>query len=265
MGGSAPSIPVADAQGTAPQQQNYNVLAGSESQAGSNVNQVTPFGSLSYQQTGTGPGGIPTFTATTQLTPQEQALLNTQMGVQGTAGQGSQLALKGVNYTDIPGQLGSMTSGLTGQQMSDYMASVAPYQQQALGSEAATLANQGLTPGNKAYDLAMQNFVQGQNQANLGAAAQFEPQAFSQALQTYETPIQTAQGLFGMSQPASLSQNLINTPTASYNPVDFASLLNAQNQAATANAQLQNQQYGSQMSGMFGIGSAALKALPMLA
>src|SRR5215469_7931511 len=165
MGGSAPSIPVADAQGTAPQQQNYNVLAGSESQAGSNVNQVTPFGSLSYQQTGTGPGGIPTFTATTQLTPQEQALLNTQMGVQGTAGQGSQLALKGVNYTDIPGQLGSMTTGLTGDMMKDYMAGIQPYQTQALNSEKANLENEGLTPGNTAYDLDLQNFIKGQNQA----------------------------------------------------------------------------------------------------
>jgi len=264
--GTAPQAPVPDVGAITQQSGAANLLAGEQSQAASNVNQITPFGSLSYAQTGTGPGGIPTYTATTKLSPQEQAIFNAQLGTQQTAGTAAEQLLKGANYgsTNPTTEIGNMTSGLTGQQMSDYMASVAPYQQQALASEEAQLANQGLTPGNHAYDLAMQNFVQGQNQANLGAAAQFQPTAFNEATQLYGMPLETAASLYGIGQPASVSGNLINTPTASVNPADVTGAYGLANQANLYNAGLAEQQYGSMLGGLSNLGSAAIKALPFL-
>lgn len=262
--GSAPSIPQVNTGALDATQQQYNIQAGAASQAGSNVNQVTPYGNLTYTQTGTGPGGVPTYTATTQLSPMEQAIFGGQQQIGVNAANQANTALSSFNPHNPAGQIGNMTSGLTGQQMSDYMASVAPYQKQALASEQATLANQGLTPGNHAYDLAMQNFVQGQNQANLGAAAQFEPQAFQQATSLYGMPLSIAQEEAGLVNPGSLSQNLINTPTASYSPVNAIGAQSVANQAAIQQAQLQEQQYGSMLGGLFGLGTAGIKALPYL-
>lgn len=49
-----------------------------------NVNQTTPYGSLSYTQTGTNPDGTPIFSATTALNAPEQNLFNTGIATQTT-------------------------------------------------------------------------------------------------------------------------------------------------------------------------------------
>jgi hypothetical protein len=266
MGGSAPQVPVPNTGSEISQAQQANLLAGEQSQAASNVNQITPFGSLSYQQTGTGPGGIPTYTATTQLSPQEQAILNPEMATQAGAATQAGKLLQGANYggSNPIGDINALTAGYQGGMMGGYLQGMEPffgYQQEALNSQ---LANQGLTPGSPAYAQA-QNLLE-QNQAGQVAQeeAQFQPAAYSEALQSYGLPLQTASGLFNIGQPASLSENLINTPTSSITAPD---VLGAYQQALSAeqtNAQLQEQQYGSMLSGMFGLGAAGIKALPYL-
>ena len=57
--------------------QGYNTTAGTSSQAGSLFNQSTPYGTINYSQTGTGPGGVPLYSGTETLTPQQQQLLTT--------------------------------------------------------------------------------------------------------------------------------------------------------------------------------------------
>ncbi len=70
---SSPSPPpVKDSGKVAEQQQQYNKQAGIESQAGSMVNQYNPYGSLTYSQTGTGPGGVPIYSSKMELTPAQQ-------------------------------------------------------------------------------------------------------------------------------------------------------------------------------------------------
>lgn len=96
MGGpSAPSVfdpnAVAGGQGIANANaamfnQNLNNQAGTANQAGSMVNQTGPHGSLTYNQTGTGPGGVPLYTATTQLSPADQALLSQLQNTQTVGG-----------------------------------------------------------------------------------------------------------------------------------------------------------------------------------
>ncbi|HEV2484219.1 MAG TPA: hypothetical protein VGT08_01700 [Terracidiphilus sp.] len=263
MGGSAPQVPVPSANTTAASSQGYNQLAAEQSQAGSMVNQQTPFGNLTYTPTGTGPGGFPTYSATTQLSPQEQYLLGVGQTTQGLAGTQAAELLGGANYGASP-NLGSMTSGLTGQILGADIGGVQPFFNQQTEQLQSQLANQGLTPTDPAYQVAMNNMLQSQNQSVMGFLGSAEPQAFSQAQSAYELPLQTAASLYSIGAPASLSGNLINTPTASVNPADVTGAVNAQNSAAQAQAQIAEQQYGSQMAGMFGLGTAALKALPFM-
>src|ERR1700675_4003082 len=69
------------------QQGQLNTQLGQIAQAGSNYNQYDPYGSLTYQQTGTGPGGTPIYSSSVNLSPQQQTLLNQLQGTQTTAGQ----------------------------------------------------------------------------------------------------------------------------------------------------------------------------------
>ena len=79
MGKSAPSPPPPpDPVATANAQAAANKESAIASQEMSMVNQVTPYGSLTYSQRGTSKEGNPLYTATQRLSPAQQRLLNTQ-------------------------------------------------------------------------------------------------------------------------------------------------------------------------------------------
>jgi hypothetical protein len=94
--GPAPSAPAAPnytaaAQATA----QGNIDAARASLAGSLIGQQTPYGSLSYRETGTDKYGNPMYTATQSLSPDQQALLNYDV----EAGKGlGQLSQTGLEY-----------------------------------------------------------------------------------------------------------------------------------------------------------------------
>src|SRR5580704_11241709 len=114
-GSSSPPAPYGNPASTASTQQNYNTLTAEENQAGSNMNQYNPYGSLTYQQTGTGPGGVPIYSSSVNLSAPEQALLNQYQGTQGQAGAGAYGLLAGSGYGSgvTPSQaIGNMQQGL---------------------------------------------------------------------------------------------------------------------------------------------------------
>jgi hypothetical protein len=233
--GSGTNAPVYDPQTVSTQQQGSNIQSAVAGQAASNVNQVTPYGTLTYQQTGVGPNGVPTYTATTNLSPAQQQLLQTLQGNQQTAGTQAGQVLSSANYganapppvTALPTTLGSipdvspsalptvgavpeinpsalpslpnlptvsglgdMTAGLTGQMLSKEVSYLNPFFTPQVDQLDAKLRNQGLAPGNPAYDQAMNALRQTQNQTVTGFLATAEPQAFQQALATQITPWQ---------------------------------------------------------------------------
>src|SRR5260221_137213 len=206
QGSSTPNIPVApDPNVVANTQADLNKAAGTESQAGSMVNQSNPFGSLSYTQTGTGPNGVPIYSANTSYNPQIQSILNTLWG--GTAGM-----LNNPNYApgaDPSKIIGDATSGNTKALMDQQMAFLDPFFAQQTQGNDNTLRNQGIMPGPggnptnpSAYDTSMNNLRQSQGQTVAGYAAQIEPAMYQQALQNYLTPLQTAQTMYGMAGAA---------------------------------------------------------------
>ncbi|SRR5579871_3220592 len=262
--GSAPSPPpVDDPAGVAAGQFASNLAAGESAQAGSQVNQIGPTGSLTYYQTGVGPNGVPTYTSVQQLTPQQQQLLNEQqlgMGIAGGAGNNLLANSFGQYSMDPNAMIGSQTTGLEGQQMQEWMTAQAPWLQLQSTQMDTQLRNQGIMPGTPAYNNAMNQLNQSQTMGVAGAASQFQPTAFSEAVQQYSLPLQIGSGLMNLNQPGNVGLPETGQAPNYAAPNVVQSVQNAQ-QAEEQNYQSQIAQYAANLAGISGIGSALFKAL----
>lgn len=253
-----PDVPAAS--DVANTQQDFNLKSAASSQAASNVNQVNPYGSLTYSQSGTGPGGIPLYTSKVELSPQQQSLLNTLQGNQQTAGtQAGQLLNKGNYGAQNPADvIGGMTSGTTKDLLGKYTDYLNPFFKTSTDQLDTKLRNQGLKPGDPGYDIAMRGLNTDQGQTVSGALAQFEPQAYQQATSSYLLPLQTSLQELGISQPGSVNQNLVNTPQANVQPANYIGAQANAQQALQQQYQSKLSQQQAMMSGLFGIPTAIL-------
>lgn len=245
------------------QQQTFNTQAGKESQQGSMVNQSNPYGSLNYQQVGTSPDGTPIYNANVNLSPEQQQLYNTLMGSKGSAGSQAQSLIQGANYgsTSPTTAIGDMTSGLTSQMLGKEVASLQPFQQTERDQLDTKLKNQGLAPGNPAYDNAMRGLDTNQNLAVTNFLASAEPQAFQQATQQYLMPAQLGTQLAAFGSPTNPNQSFVQTPGLNIQPANLIGANSTMGQNALQAYNAQYGQYGDLMKGLFGIGTNVLGAL----
>jgi hypothetical protein len=173
-GGGAPPPP--DYTAAARETATGNLEAARQATAANRVNQRTPYGSLDYAITGADPYGNPTWTATQTLSPEQQQLLDyqnqTSMGLGKLAGQG-------LGYVENMLQTPFNTSALpsTGfnpsQSYQDaYMQRLAPQLQQGREALQQQLANKGIDIGSTAYDRAMMNQAQRENDLLAAATTQ---------------------------------------------------------------------------------------------
>jgi hypothetical protein len=205
MGGSPSPPPIADPGGVSAGQTAANLGMGESAQAGSQVNQITPTGSLTYYQTGVGPNGVPTYSAVQQLTPQQQMLLNEQQGGMGIAGgAGMNMLANSFGQYSTPQNLSDMAGGETQKLLGEETSYLDPYFKNQSTQLDTQLRNQGIMPGTPAYQQQQMEMQQNQNQAVTGFLAQAEPQAFNQASQQYELPLQIASQLMGMNIPGNV-------------------------------------------------------------
>jgi hypothetical protein len=175
--GPAPSAPAApDYRAAAQETAAGNLEAARQATAANRVNQVTPYGNLSYAITGADPYGNPTWTATQTLSPAQQQLLDYQN--QTSIGLG-QLAGKGLGYVENMLETPFDTSKLpsTGFNPSQtyqeaYMQRLAPQLQQGREQLQQRLANQGIDIGSTAYDRAMMQQAQRENDLLAAATTQ---------------------------------------------------------------------------------------------
>jgi hypothetical protein len=259
---SSPSVPaVPDPNVVAANQQGLNTSMLEQVQAASNVNQQTPTGSLTYAQTGTGPNGVPTYTATQTLSPAEQQLLTTMQGTQGTAGTQAGNLLSGANYgaagSPTPAQaIGDATAGNTKALLGQETSYLNPQFTQQTDQLDTKLRSQGIFPGSPAYTQQMQNLQLNQNQAVTGFLATAEPAAYQQATSSYELPLSMATAEMGVAQPAGIG--LTTTPQASGNPADLVGATSSANQANMAAYNAQLNQQNAMLSGLFGLSSAGI-------
>jgi hypothetical protein len=245
------------------QQQEYNTKAGIASQAGSNVNQNTDYGSLTYSQTGTGPDGVPLWTAKTSLSPEQKMLLDTLTGSQATLGKGVSDVLTKANYgaDSAANVIGNMTEGNTKALLDKHVSYMNPYfttQNQQLDTK---LRNQGLMPSPSSdpskpetwgpYERAMNHMLQNQNQSVTGYLSTMAPQAYNMAKDAYLTPLQMAGNAFGLTGPT--NPTFQDTPDLNIQPANYTGASANYNDAMMKAYEAQKKSDQAMMSGLFGI------------
>jgi len=173
-GGGAPPPP--DYRAAAQETAAGNLDAARQATAANRVNQVTPYGNLNYAITGEDPYGNPTWTATQTLSPAQQQLLDyqnqTSMGLGKLAGQGLGYVEKMLQTPFDTSALPSTGFNPSQSYQDAYMQRLAPQIQQGQEQLAQRLANQGIQLGSEAYDRAMMNQAQRENDLLLGATTQ---------------------------------------------------------------------------------------------
>ena len=225
--------------------------------------QVNPWGTVSYQQ---GPertftdsqGNVvstPTYTQNTQLTRPQQKIFN--------QGQGAQLNLAELandqsgflkGYLDKPFKYGNQkvenwAYDLGAQRLDPRM------EQQRAATE-TRLANQGIAPGSRAWETAMAQQGETQNDAYNQLMLNGRQMAFSEALAQRNQPINEISALMSGSQvsnPATMGAQAMAAPGVS--GVNYSGLVqqNYENQVAS-------QQANNPMGGLFGLGTSVIGA-----
>ena len=169
--------------------------------AANRVNQQTPFGGLSYSQTGTDAYGNPTYTATQTMSPEQQGLYQQQTGLQSGVLGAAQAGLGNVQNSVMQGGVDQSKLAQTGinpgETYSDaIMRRLAPQMQMESGQFDAQMANQGIAPGTEAYQNAKRQFDQAQNDKLTSAVVggmqtglSANQQGFNQAQSNLNMPI----------------------------------------------------------------------------
>lgn len=254
----APKYP--DPMKTAAAQTGMNQSTAISQQLLNMVNENNPYGSLTYDQTGTrsfydtAQGkmvDLPSFTATTKYSPEAQALFDQQMqfdkkfndiALQQTDKIGGLLSTP---FSYEPGKHEAWASGLYDKINSDSNTAAQNAMEQKL-------ANQGLQPGTQAYDDAMRNLTYSQGRARDAFMLDSYGQGLGTAQLERNQPINEIVALINGQQLQNLGQP--NPPQTGVNGVDYAGLVNQKYQADMQN-------YQSQMGGLFGLGSSLLGGL----
>jgi hypothetical protein len=201
--------------------------------AANRINQQTPYGSLSYQQTGTDAQGNPIWSANQQLSPELQQL--------------TQSSLAGLQAS----QANPMTGINPGQTYSDaIMQRLQPQQRQQTEALDAQLANQGIMPGSEAYNRA--KVLQGQTQNDaLTSAIVGGMQTGLQAQGLQNTTAANIRNLATPGYVTPYNQAAVAGP-------DYLSAYTSQNATDIAKANADAAQRSSLLSTLGGLGSSAI-------
>lgn len=253
FGGSAPQAP--DPVATAQAQAGLNRDTAITQQELNMINQSGPWGSVRYNQTGTTANGNPIWSQQTTLSPSQQRIFNQSQAAQGNLAQlanrqSQQLQQHMANPFEFNNQDAADWAYDLGASRLD------PRMERQRASIATQLANQGVAPGSAAWEAAMNQQSQGENDAYNQLMLQGRSQAFNEALTTYNNPLNSMSALLSGSQVQAPGQTMGATPQSSVGGVDYTGLVNQQYQG-----QLQN--YQAQMGGLGGLFGAGMQAAGM--
>lgn len=249
MGKEAPKPPnpykVAKAQG----EQNRQTAI-TEYQLGA-TDQITPWGNLTYDQTGRYRDGTPKFRATTTLSPAQQQHLDleNQYGTQTRQAALQQLG----QVADQFGRPVDLSNEATeGRLMELGRKRLDPMWAERDQQYETDLINRGIRPGSQAYESARRTFSEGRNDAYNNLLLTGRQQSVAEALAERNQPLNELNALIHGTQIQNPGQNFVSTPRPNVEGVDLAGLVNnSYNQ--------QMQQHNSMMGGLFGLGGAALR------
>lgn len=269
-GGSAPPPP--DYRGAAKETAAGDLEAARTAAAANRVNQVTPYGNLTYSMnpSDTDQWGNAMWTVTQTLSPEQQKLLDyqnqTSMGLGELTGTGLDY-VKGMmadpfTTKDLP-SLG-FDAGQTYQNA--YMERLAPQIEQSREQTQQRLANQGITLGSKAYDQAMRVQDQRENDLLLGATTQgfgtglqARQQGFNEAAYQRNEPLNTLNAVRTGAQVTNPSY--VSVPQqATTKGADLLGAATAEGNYNTASSNAQQAGQSNMTSGLVTLGAAGIMA-----
>ena len=242
------------------------------------VNQSTPFGSLSFEQTGKGEDGTPTFTATQTLAPEQQALLDETNKAGLAFGQtaNNQLATvqdrlsQPVDFS----QFGAAPQANEATRLATRDAILARAQPDIDRDRAALeaqLVNQGFERGSAAFDDQFRGFDQGVNDLRLGAdAAAGDEMArvfglenaarnaqINELVQQRQIPLNELAAMLSGSQVQ--GPQFVNAPQTGVAPTDVIGATFGAFNGEQNNFQIQNGLQSANNQGLYGLlGSGAM-------
>lgn len=259
----APEVP--DPKETAQAQLGTNIGTAVANNSMGLIDQSNPYGSLTYNETGTKEWTdpytgqtyeVPTYEAVTSYSPEMQRSMDAQLsaktGLNELASQQSGF-LK--DYLGKPADI----SADRGYYEDALMERMSPYQERDRAALETRLANQGIVAGGDAWNAEMDAFNRSTNDARLGTilkAGDYAGQEIAQKSAARSQPINEIAALLGGGQIATPNFS-ISQPGGMPN-TDVAGLINdAYGQEYNAYAQQMNQ-WNNVMGGLFGLGSAII-------
>lgn len=224
------------------------------------INQSSPFGSISYTQTGTDPNtGAPIYSQQTSLSPQMQQLLDSQVGAQ----QGISNAISGAigRLPSDPFNPNIDVGDIRQRSFDSQMATLQPKFDEGWRNLETTLSDRGIPIGaeiwnneNTRFDSARDSSIlAASRQADLDASNEFQRQ-YGNALTEYNLPLQQLSALMGNS---SAVQNPSFSPFAQSSAAGTDVAGNVWN-AYNAETQAAQNKQSAMMGGLLGLGKLAL-------
>lgn len=257
MGKNAPTPP--DPKETASASTGTNIGTAIANATMGNVNQVTPDGTLTYNQTGstqwtdpyTGQSyTIPTYTATQTLSAAQQAIKNEQnRAQQNLAGLAADQSIFLRDYLSKPFDLSNEATEARLMELG--RTRLDPILAQRREAEEARLANQGVRLGSTGYDRAMTNVLQGENDAYNQLLLQGRAQAVQEALTERNQPLNEIAAIMSGSQVS--LPNFVNTSMPSIPTTDVGGLINENYNQRLGIWEREQQQTQQILGGLFGL------------
>lgn len=255
MGKKAPKAP--DPVATAAAQGAWNSFTAQQQQAMNMTNQVSPWGTLNYNQTGSqtiiDPNGkaveVPRYTAVTSLTPEQQAIYDQT--------QAAELNLANI-ANEQSGRIGELLNNpfefnnSDAEQWAYDLASprILQQQQKNEGALRSQLIASGIRPGTAQWDSEMSRLTNANTDQLNQLALTGRSQAFNEALQQRNQPLNEIIGLMSGTQIQNPNATFAQTPQSQVAGVDYSGLVNQnyQNQVSQYNART------GALGGLFGAG-----------
>lgn len=286
MGKSTPSAPPQpNPADMARNQQQMNILTAAGTQAGNNVNQITPYGNIRYDHVADfdlGNGNkVPRWQMTQTLSPEQQKLYDSQTAISQGAldlGQGyirriGDATATPFNYDGLP-DAPKYDEAFRQAQLAKINQRAQPQQDRIRAQLEQQLADRGVGMQDPAYRTALDQYQRGQNDFMLGADLQSGQEAQNQfnlqattrdrAIQERANlrsqPINEISALLGLGSGGVRAPQFVNTPQTQIANTDTYAPYAMQQQAALAQQQMATSQNNALMGGLFGLGSAGLMA-----
>lgn len=228
------------------------------------TNQVNPWGSTTYDPTGsasfvdsTGKTiTVPQYTQTTTFSPEQQQIFDkSQQAQSNIAGIASDQSARLGQYLNEPFEFNNQDAADWSYDLAQ--SRIAPQRARQEEALRTRLVNSGIRPGTQAWDSEMSRLSMANTDQDNQLALTGRAQAFSEALANRNQPINEITALLSGSQVSNPAQMSGATPQSSVGGVDYTGLVNQNYQAKVS-------QNNAMLGGLFGLAGAGIQGATML-